>query len=187
LLSAVGTRDGRITALIVMRSDFLGETQRHLELNAEIARSAFLVPAMGRDELEDAIRKPAEQFRPPYRFQQAFVDLLANEVVGRPGPLPCCNSTLQRVWDSLPTDPAVTLDNLGGVGGVVAVYAENEFARLAEADRAIARRTFLATVNLGEGTPDTRRRGRIGEISPDAKSTEAELSVLRRLSRPKLG
>ena len=169
-----------------MRSDFLGETQRHPELNAHIARSCFLVPAMGKEELEDAIRKPAEQSEPPYHFQPAFVDLLVNEVLGRPGALPLLEFALQRVWDALPADPAETLDNLGGVGGVVAVSAENEFSRLSDRDKVIARRAFLAMVNLGEGTADTRRRARLDEITTDPNSAEPERLVLTRFSRPEV-
>jgi WD40 repeat protein len=184
LMNAASDRGGRMVALVVMRSDFLGETQRHPALNAQIARSGFLVPAMGKEELEDAIRKPAAQTHPRYEFQEAFVDLLVNEVLGRPGALPLLQFALQRVWDELPRDPAETLDNLGGVGGVLAVYAESEFGRLSESDQAIARRAFLAMVNLGEGTADTRRRAKLDEITPNSNSREQELSVLWRFSRP---
>jgi WD40 repeat protein len=183
LIDAASDRGGRLIALVAMRSDFLGATERHPELNAHIAGRCFVVPAMGEEELENAIRKPAEQARWPYEFQEAFVDLLVNEVLGRPGALPLLQFALQRVWDALPTDPAVTLDNLGGIGGVVAGYAENEFGRLPETDRSIARRAFLAMVNLGE-TADTRRRARLDEITAGPAFAGRELWVLRQFARP---
>ena len=119
LIDAASDRGGRLIALIAMRSDFLGEAMRHPKLDAQLAHWGFIVPAMGKQELEHAIRKPAEQAKWPYKFQDAFVDLLVNEVLGQPGALPLLQFALQRVWDALPADPAVTLDNLGGVGGVV--------------------------------------------------------------------
>jgi WD40 repeat protein len=184
LIDAASDPSGHVIAVTAMRSDFWGATQRHPELNAQMAHWGFLVPAMGKEELEDAIRKPAEQAQWPYRFQEAFVDLLVKEVLGEPGSLPLLQFALQRVWDALPADPAVTLDKLGGFGGVVAGYAENEFGCLSERDRAIVRRAFLAMVNLGEGAADTRRRASLDEITAGAAFAERELAVLRRFSRP---
>jgi tetratricopeptide (TPR) repeat protein len=184
LIDATTDRGGRLLALTVLRSDFFGATQCHPELNTQIARWGFLVPGMAKQELEAAIRKPAELVQPPYKFPMAFVDLLVNEVLGSPGALPLLQFALQRVWDALPDDPAETLDRLGGVGGVVAAEAENIFGCLSKEDQAVARRAFLAMVNLGEGTPDTRRRAKLDEITTSAVTAEQEHSVLARFSRP---
>jgi hypothetical protein len=155
-------------ALTMLRSDFLGATQRHPELNTHIAQWGFLVPGMAKEELEAAIRKPAELARPAYKFATAFVELLVNDVLGHPGSLPLLQFALQRVWDALPEDPMENLAKLGGVGGAVAAEAENIFGCLSQEDQAIARRAFLAMVNLGEGTPDTRRRAKLDEITTSA-------------------
>jgi tetratricopeptide (TPR) repeat protein len=184
LIDATTDRGGRLLALTVLRSDFFGATQCHPELNTQIARWGFLVPGMTKQELEAAIRKPAELAQPPYKFPMAFIDLLVNEVLGSPGALPLLQFALQRVWDALPDDPAETLDRFGGVGGVVAAEAENIFGCLSKEDQAVARRAFLAMVNLGEGTPDTRRRAKLDEITTSAITAEQEHSVLLRFSRP---
>ena len=184
LIDATTDRGGRLLALTVLRSDFFGATQCHPELNTQIARWGFLVPGMAKQELEAAIRKPAELVQPPYKFPMAFVDLLVNEVLGSPAALPLLQFALQRVWDALPDDPAETLDRLGGVGGVVAAEAENIFGGLSKDDQAVARRAFLAMVNLGEGTPDTRRRAKLDEITISAITAEQEHSVLARFCRP---
>jgi tetratricopeptide (TPR) repeat protein len=184
LIDATADRGRRLLAVIVLRSDFLGATQCHPELNTHIARSGFLVPGMGREELEAAIRKPAEMAEPPYKLPTAFVELLIREVLGYQGALPLLQFALQRVWDALPDDPAETLANLGGMGGAVAAEAENIFGRLSSDDQAIARRAFLAMVNLGEGTPDTRRRAKLEEITKSATNAEQEHAVLARFSRP---
>ena len=184
LIDATADRGRRLLAAIVLRSDFLGATQCHPELNAQIARSGFLVPGMGREELEAAIRKPAEMAEPPYKFSTAFVELLISEVLGNQAALPLLQFALQRVWDALPDDPAETLAHLGGVGGAVAAEAENIFGRLSSDDQAIARRAFLAMVNLGEGTPDTRRRAKLEEITKSAANAEQEHAALALFSRP---
>jgi tetratricopeptide (TPR) repeat protein len=184
LMDATTDRGGRLLALTVLRTDFLAATQCHPELNTQIAQWGFLVPGMAKEELEAAIRKPAELVRPPYKFATAFVELLVNDVLGHPGALPRLQFALQRVWDALPDDPMETLAKLGGVGGAVAAEAENIFGRLSKEDQAIARRAFLAMVNLGEGTPDTRRRAKLDEITISAITAEQEHSVLARFSRP---
>jgi tetratricopeptide (TPR) repeat protein len=184
LMDAATDRGERLLALTVLRSDFLGATQCHPELNTQIAQWGFLVPGMAKEELEAAIRKPAELVRPPYKFATAFVQLLVNDVLGHPGTLPLLQFALQRVWDALPDDPVETLAKLGGVGGAVAAEAENIFGCLSKEDQAIARRAFLAMVNLGEGTPDTRRRAKLDEITTSATNAEPEHSVLARFSRP---
>jgi Novel STAND NTPase 1 len=74
LLDAAVDRSGRLLAILVMRSDFFGATQRHPALNAHLARAGFLIPAMGKEELERAIREPARLAG--HSFPEAFVDLL---------------------------------------------------------------------------------------------------------------
>jgi tetratricopeptide (TPR) repeat protein len=184
LMDAATDRSARMVALPVLRSDFLGATQCHPELNTHIARWGFLVPGMAKEELEAAIRKPAELALPAYKFATAFVELLVTDVLGHPGSLPLLQFALQRVWDALPEDPMESLAKLGGVGGAVAAEAENIFGCLSQEDQAIARRAFLAMVNLGEGTPDTRRRAKLEEITTSATDAEQEHSVLARFSRP---
>jgi tetratricopeptide (TPR) repeat protein len=184
LMDAATDRGGRLLALTVLRSDFLGATQCHPELNTHIAQWGFLIPGMAKEELEAAIRKPAELARPAYKFAAAFVELLVNDVLGHPGSLPLLQFALQRVWDALPEDPMESLAKLGGVGGAVAAEAENIFGCLSQEDQSIARRAFLAMVNLGEGTPDTRRRAKLEEITTSGTSAEQEHSVLARFSRP---
>jgi tetratricopeptide (TPR) repeat protein len=184
LMDATADRGGRLTAVTVLRSDFMGATQCHPELNAQIARWGFLVPGMAKEEIEAAICKPAELARPPNRFAKAFVQLLVNDVLGHPGTLPLLQFALQRVWDALPEDPMETLAKLGGVGGAVAAEAENIFGSLSEEDQAVARRAFLAMVNLGEGTPDTRRRAKLDDITTSATDGEREHSTLARFARP---
>ena len=71
---------------------------------------------------------------------------------------------------------------LGGVGGALASKAARIYASFGEGEKAIARRAFLAMVQLGEGTRDTRRRARLRDIVIEGQSEETVLSVLRRFA-----
>ena len=55
LLFAAGDGSGRISAILTLRSDFLGQTQRHSALNQAIAAQEITIPAMSAEELEEAI------------------------------------------------------------------------------------------------------------------------------------
>ena len=54
LLCAVSDSAANVSAIITLRTDFLGETQKHPKLNASIADHGTLIPAMKEDELRRA-------------------------------------------------------------------------------------------------------------------------------------
>ena len=184
LIDATSDRGGRVFAVIAMRSDFLGATERHRELNAQISRRDVIVPFMSKRELEDSIRKPAEAADPPCEFPKSFVNRLVNDTLGQVGALPLLQFTLQQVWEALPQDPIDTLEALGGLGGAIAVKAEKVYSSLSSEDRRIARRSFLFMVHLGEGVPDTRRRAKLSDATSEKVSAEQVHAVLHRFDEP---
>lgn len=86
LVHAASDRSARVSILIALRSDFLGETQAHQVLNQVIAKQGVIIPAMSEDELRRAITKPAELAGHP--LDEATVNLLIEETEGREGALP---------------------------------------------------------------------------------------------------
>jgi uncharacterized delta-60 repeat protein len=158
LLHAAGDRAKRVTVIITLRSDFLGETQKHPVLNGLFSEQGYLVPAMTPEELRQAIAKPAELAG--HSLDSATIDLLVKDTEGREGALPLLQFALTRIWEGLDEgkSPAETLKAIGGVGGALAGEAQRIYDSLDEEGRAIARRLFLGLVQLGEGTKDTRRR-----------------------------
>jgi len=58
------------------------------------------------------------------------------------------------------------------VAGAIARRADTEFDKLTSTQQAVARRILLRLVQLGEGTEDTRRRARLGELSTDNEPGE---------------
>jgi hypothetical protein len=67
LLHAAADAAGRVSVILTLRSDFLGETQKHPQLNILIAEQGEIIPAMTEVELRDAIAKPAANAGFPLR------------------------------------------------------------------------------------------------------------------------
>ncbi|ARV62732.1 hypothetical protein BZZ01_32480 [Nostocales cyanobacterium HT-58-2] len=158
LVDAAADPSARVSVIVTLRSDFLGETQRHPVLNQLVAQLGLIIPAMTADELRRAIAKPAELAGHP--LDQATVNLLVEEAEGREGALPLLQFALSRIWEGLTQgiEPAVTLKQIGGVGGALAGEAQRIYDNLSPEEKEIARRVFLGLVQLGEGAKDTRRR-----------------------------
>ncbi|MEM9567267.1 MAG: WD40 repeat domain-containing protein, partial [Cyanobacteria bacterium P01_E01_bin.34] len=161
LLVAAGDRSGRVSVVLTLRSDFLGQTQRHPKLNETIAAQEITIPAMSAEELEEAIAKPAQNAG--RTLDAGTVAQLVNETVGREGALPLLQFALQQIWEGLGEgkEPALTLKEIGGVGGAVANKAQQIYESLGDREKEIARRVFQGLVQLGEGAKDTRRRAEL--------------------------
>ena len=164
LLCAAGDRSGHLSVILTLRSDFLGHTQSHPDLNHAIASQGVIIPVMNDQELRAAIAEPARQAGHP--LDDATIDLLIEQTKAREGALPLLQFALEQIWNGLAAgvSPADTLKQIGGVGGALAGKAQQIFDRLSDADKAIARRAFLGLIQLGEGARDTRRRISVAEI-----------------------
>jgi len=184
ILSAVQDNMGRLSVILTLRSDFLGETQRYPTLNQTIASLAVIVPMMSQQELHDAISKPAEQAGHP--LDSATVELLIGQTQGREGALPLLQFALVRLWKGLTQGiaPAETLNQIGWVGGALAQEAERLYQSLSEDDKPVARRAFLKLVQLGEGSKDTRRRVKIEEIVAHGEDKERIHKLLDNFAHP---
>jgi formylglycine-generating enzyme required for sulfatase activity len=165
LLHAASDATSRVSVVITLRTDFLGETQTHEQLNRVICEQQVLIPAMSEAELRAAIAQPAALAGHP--LDDALVTLLIEDSKDRIGALPLLQFALLRIWDGLTrgVPPAQTFEQIGGVGGALAGEAQRIFEQLEnESDQRIAKRVFLGLVQLGEGTRDTRRRALIQNL-----------------------
>ena len=184
LIHAAGDRAGGVSVIITLRSDFLGETQRHPSLNQVIAEQGAIVPAMSEEELRRAITKPAELAEHP--LDEAVVTLLLKDTQGREGALPLLQFALTRIWSGLKkgVEPIKTLEDTGGVGGALADEAQRIYLRLNDEEKQIARRVFLGLVQLGEGTSDTRRRASVSSLVSYKDQPEDVKRVIDRFADP---
>uniref|UniRef100_UPI0039C5DA34 NACHT and WD repeat domain-containing protein n=1 Tax=Scytonema sp. PCC 10023 TaxID=1680591 RepID=UPI0039C5DA34 len=184
LIHAAGDRSGCVSVIITLRSDFLGETQRHPALNQAIAKLGVIIPAMSTEELRRAITKPAELAGHP--LDEAVVNLLINDTLGREGALPLLQFALTRIWEGLKNgvQAVKTLEQIGGVGGALADEAQRIYENLNEEEKKIAQRVFLGLVQLGEGTSDTRRRANIDSLISYTDKPESVKRVIGRFAQP---
>ncbi len=186
LIHAAGDRAGGVSVIITLRSDFLGETQRHPALNQVIANAeqGAIVPAMSEKELRRAITKPAELAGHP--LDEAVVSLLLKDAQGREGALPLLQFALTRIWEGLKkgVEPIKTLKDIGGVGGALADEAQRIFDNLSEEEKKIARRVFLGLVQLGEGVSDTRLRANVNSLVSYKEQPEYVKRVIERFAHP---
>jgi WD40 repeat protein/diadenosine tetraphosphatase ApaH/serine/threonine PP2A family protein phosphatase len=185
LLTAAQDPSGQVLVVMTLRSDFLGETQRHPALSQVIGSDqSVIVPPMTTEELRQAIARPAELAGHP--LDAATIDLLVQDTEGREGALPLLQFALTRIWEGLAegTAPAETYRQMGGVGGALAGQAQELYDQLSQPEQAIARRIFLGLVQLGEGTRDTRRRAPVSSLIASQDSPEVIKQVLAQFSSP---
>ena len=182
LLHAAADTSGRVLVIITLRTDFLGETHRHEILNSVICEQQVMVPAMGPEELRSAIAKPAELAGHP--LDEATITLLIEDVKDRMGTLPMLQFALTRIWDGLKqgTPAQKTFQQIGGVGGALAGEAQKIFDQLTDNEKRIAKRVFLALVQLGEGTRDTRRRVMVGDLVSVGEDAEEVERIINRFA-----
>jgi hypothetical protein len=184
LLCAAAERSKRVSAIVTVRSDFLGATQKYPRLNQLISPQGFFVPAMNKEGLREAIIEPAKSAGHP--LDLSTVNLLIEQTEGREGALPLLQFALTRIWAGLTEDkePAETLRAIGGVGGALAGEAQRIYESLTPEEQEIARRVFLGLVQLGEGTKDTRRRTELGRVVSHQDNLELVKKVIARFADP---
>jgi formylglycine-generating enzyme required for sulfatase activity len=184
LLCAAADRSQRVATILTLRSDFLGATQQHPQLNQSIGLQGYFVAAMGEDGLREAISKPAEMAGHP--LDLSTIDRLIEQTAGREGALPLLQFALVRIWAGLAEkkEPAETLREIGGVGGALAGEAQRIYGSLTPEEQGIARRVFLGLVQLGEGAKDTRRRTELDRVVSHNDSLEQVEKVIARFADP---
>ena len=183
LLHAASDACRHVSIVLTLRSDFLGETQRHHNtLNQLIAQEGVIVPGLSPEELRDAIAKPAQQSGRP--LDAATVEILRTETQDSLGALPLLEFTLTRIWEAMGRgeEPVVTLRKLGGVGGALAGEAQKIYRSLSGAEQATAQRALVRLVRLSEGTRVTRRRAPVSELCGRGETDATVLAVLRKFS-----
>jgi WD40 repeat protein len=184
LLCAASERSKRVSVIVTLRSDFLGETQKHSLLNRLFSSQGFLVPAMDKSQLRDVIRKPAEQAG--HALEESTVRELVEQTEGREGILPLLQFALEQIWKGLleGKEPALTLNEIGGVGGALAEEAKQIYESLNTNEQKIARRVFLGLVQLTEGSKDTRRRINLRQLISHQDNPEEFKQVIARFAAP---
>ena len=155
---ATADPDSRLRVVMTLRADFYDRPLVYPRFGELLAARTEAVPPLTPDELEQAIRGPAEQggIRP----ESGLVAEMIADVAHQPGALPLLQYALTELFEQR-EEGRLTLgayERMGRVGGALSAAADRIFdAADAEGRRAI-KQVFLRLVTLGEGRQDTRRR-----------------------------
>ena len=153
--------------LLAVRADFMGQVLSHRSLADALQDNTIMLGPMNREELAEAIVKPAQA--QGVRLQDGLVARLLNDVGQNPGRLPLLEFALTQLWEQQ-ADGVLTheaYEAIGQVEGALAGYAEQVFAGLSPARQVAARRVFTQMVQLGQDTDDTRRPITAAEVGAE--------------------
>jgi hypothetical protein len=162
-----------VCLVLTLRADFYNAALRHRPLTDRLQNHVENLGPMNRDELREAIEKPAEAVN--VGFEPGLVDTILDDVEKRPASLPLLQFALREMWGQLKT-PLMTradYDAIGGVEGALAKRAQTILDEATDQGKdevtfALFRRLFTRLVTLGEGAEDTRRIVGREELGPDA-------------------
>ena len=176
-----------VTLLLGLRADFLGQALDYRRFADALKNSSLLLGPMSQQEMVRAIEEPARSHG--ITFEHGLVARLLDDVGSEPGRLPLLEFALTQLWRRH-TDGTLThaaYDDIGGVQGALASYAEQVYADFAPAEQEQARRVFLQLVRPGQRTGDTRRLASRAELGENGwhmarRLADARLAVTARSS-----
>ena len=153
-----------VCLVLTLRADFYNAALRHRPLADKLQDQVENLGPMTRDELREAITKPAGQLEPPVTFEPGLAGTILEVVERRRGSLLLLQFALREMWARLkaPLMTRADYDAIGGVEGALAKRAQAIFEDVTRketdaASVALFRHLFTRLVTLGEGAEDTRR------------------------------
>lgn len=174
-------RSPDICLILTLRADFYGRALRHRPLADALQGRVENLGPMNREELQAAIRRPAEAAK--ISFEPGLVETLLDDVESKPGSLPLLQFALREMWGRQENSKITrkSYDDIGGVEGALAQRAETIYAAMTEngANLRIAQafqRLFTRLVMPGEGQEDTRRVVDRRELGDDVWSLAQRLA-----------
>jgi len=181
--AARDTRE-RCVVVLAIRADHYERCAAYPELSNLLAANHVLVTSMRRDELRQAVERPA--LRAGLHVEPELADGLVADVVGEPGALPLLSTALLELWQRRDGRRLrlVSYAETGGVLGAVARLAEAAFSRLDETQQALARRVLLRLAEVEPEGGVERRRLPLEQLEAEGGGDVA--SVIGRLADARL-
>jgi WD40 repeat protein/basic membrane lipoprotein Med (substrate-binding protein (PBP1-ABC) superfamily)/DNA-binding SARP family transcriptional activator len=188
LLAAIDPQvSGPTLVVVTLRADFYSHCAQYPGLPQQLAAHQEYISPMSSEELRLAIEEPAGSN--DWHFEPGLVDLILRDVKGQPGSLPLLSHALLETWRRR-RGRIMTLTGYaesGSVHGAIAHTAEVVYQQeLDKSQQAIARQIFLRLTELGEDTPETRRRAQVSELLPSAEQHPEVEPVLEKLVAARL-
>ncbi len=197
--------------ILGIRSDFRSRLREYPQFAAQMSK--FNVEHLSREEIREAIEKPAQ--RVGLLIQGELKQQLINDVEDYPGSLPLFQYTLTELWKKMRAQQEIflrleTYQELGGIEGTLEKRADEVYASLfnivtikfwiillkmnylagilflsefPKRKQQVAKRIFLELTQIGE-LPDRRRRVSLGRLVNSHHSYELLDEVAHILANP---
>jgi formylglycine-generating enzyme required for sulfatase activity len=200
LAKAIANHPKQLHLVLTLRSDFEAQF-RNTTLESQWQAARFIVPAMTREELRQAVEEPASA-RVIYFEPHDLVDRLMDEVANMPGALPLLSFALSELYLNYlkrqeaaklrgkTIDRAMTqadFEELGGVTRSLTQRAEQEYTSLVQTDLAYEqtiRNVMLRMVALGGEL--ARRRVPLSELEYPGPENARVQEAIGRFSTARL-
>lgn len=165
--------------VLTLRADFLGYALSYRPFADALQNADVKLGPMNRQELQDAIAKPAQMLG--VRIEEGLTERILEAVENSPGNLPLLEFALTQLWAKQRNGQLThdAYEEIGGVEKALASYAEEVYRRLSEVDRHVVQRVFIQLVRPGEGTEDTRRLATRAEVGEDNWDLVTRLADVR--------
>jgi WD40 repeat protein len=167
--------EAEVRVVAGMRSDFYSDALRWPLLARALQDNQVTVGPMTENELRQAIVEPARVAG--MEFENGLTHVLLRDLApagatggpGDVGALPLLSHALLATWEQGQRRTMTIADYTatGGIHGAIGQTADAVFSNLTNAERALVRRLFLRLVQVGDNTPDTRRRVQLKELTGD--------------------
>ena len=156
----------RLRVIVTLRADFFDRPLAYPRFGELLGLRTEAVPPLTPDELERAIRGPAE--RVGVHAEPGLIAEMIADVAHQPGGLPLLQYSLTELFERREGN-RLTLEgylSIGGATGALSARAERLYEGSDADGRRAIRQVLLRLVRLGEGREDTRRR--VGRAELDA-------------------
>lgn len=176
--------NSHLSIAITLRADFLSSCLEYPDLTFLLNSYLILMPHLVRENLEEAIRKPAEILG--YRFELGLLGMILDDVGKEKGCLPLLQFALRELWEE--RDKANhrlemhAYEELGGVLGALNRRADDIYFSLEESEKKWAKQLFLSLIQINTKDPSTRQRRSKYEVlellaSQENKKEREKISV----------
>ena len=175
------TQRESLSVVLTLRGDFVGKALAYRPLSDRLQGVQINLGPMKREELEQAIKRPAGKVN--LQFEPGLIKRILDDVGEEPGNLPLLEFVLKRLWEDRQGGMLLheVYDTMGGLQGAVAKKADELYSQLSPLEQEAVKRVFLYVVRPGEGGEDTRRRARLMEIGEAARTVVKKLADERLL------
>jgi hypothetical protein len=169
---AAADPESRLRVIVSLRADFYDRPLTYSRFGDLLAAGTEAITPLTPDELEQAIRGPAEAVG--VSPEPGLVAEMIAEVAHQLGALPLLEYTLTELFERRDKDrlTLAAYQEIGGIAGALSASADRIYEATDPSGRRATKQVFLRLVTLGEGREDTRRRVMQSEL--DALEVERE-------------